>query len=178
MGGREESHQADVANVEWFRDPKEGVLHKSGQNIEEWLTAFMSTRPHGHVPKAIVEKSDTTWLDTNLTKQGARWRELRPSDRTDADTTAALVAEAAQYGVVPGQTPKQMATAPAKDADKGNTGDEFSNSPFNPKKGYTSNDTRLKEIAKFIRAFGAKSSARHAAKFGVDLAGRPLRKAG
>jgi hypothetical protein len=54
--------------------------------------------------------------------------------------------------------------------------EESSRNPFNPKTKYGSDQVRLNEIAKYIRAFGTKASARAAAKYGVDLAGRPLRK--
>lgn len=50
------------------------------------------------------------------------------------------------------------------------------NNPFDPNnKRYASDDVRITEIGKFIRAFGSRAAATSAAKYGVDLAGRPLR---
>jgi hypothetical protein len=53
---------------------------------------------------------------------------------------------------------------------------EDSNSPFNPQKRFLTAETRVNEISKFIVRFGTKAAQAHAAKFQVDLAGRPLRK--
>lgn len=70
---------------------------------------------------------------------------------------------------------KTSDTVVAKAAEIVERDNEFSNSPFNPKKVLTS-DVRINECAKFIRAFGPKKTAQHAAKFGTDIAGRPLAK--
>jgi hypothetical protein len=54
--------------------------------------------------------------------------------------------------------------------------EQFANSPFNPQKRYLTEQSRQNEIVKYIGRFGTKSAQAAAAKFGVDLAGRPLRK--
>ena len=62
------------------------------------------------------------------------------------------------------------------DGDKKKSKGDGSNNPFDPNnKRYASEDVRITEIGKFIRAFGSKAAATSAAKYGVDLAGRPLR---
>jgi hypothetical protein len=54
--------------------------------------------------------------------------------------------------------------------------DQDSNSPFNPAKRYLTEATRANECAKFIARYGTKATQAHAAKFGTDISGRPLRK--
>lgn len=51
--------------------------------------------------------------------------------------------------------------------------DEHKN-PFDPLTKFGSETVRQNEIVKFIRFFGAKAAAKAAAKYGTDLAGRPL----
>jgi hypothetical protein len=50
------------------------------------------------------------------------------------------------------------------------------NSPFNPKKKYTSDEARLRDIGKYVTRFGTKSAQKACLRFGVDLAGRALQR--
>jgi hypothetical protein len=78
--------------------------------------------------------------------------------------------------LVPGKNPKDDHTLTVDKAKK-IVANEGENNPFNPRKMYPGGDaSRQNEIAKFIVRFGAAASARSAARFGVDLAGRALRK--
>ena len=58
-------------------------------------------------------------------------------------------------------------------ADKIVKADEHKN-PFDPLTKFGSDGVRQNEIVKFIRFFGTKAAAKAAAKYGTDLAGRPL----
>ena len=51
-----------------------------------------------------------------------------------------------------------------------------SNSPFNPKKRFLTEESRQRKITKFINHFGTKAASAACAKFQVDIAGRPLRE--
>jgi hypothetical protein len=53
---------------------------------------------------------------------------------------------------------------------------EDANNPFNPKKRYLTEETRINDITKFINHFGTKAAQAACAKFQVDIAGRPLPK--
>jgi hypothetical protein len=54
--------------------------------------------------------------------------------------------------------------------------DQYAACPLNPKRVYMTEQTRLNDIARYIQRFGSKQASKAAAHFGVDLAGRELRK--
>jgi hypothetical protein len=76
--------------------------------------------------------------------------------------------------LAPGQNPKH-ADAGEKSSTKKPASEEHKN-PFDPLTKFGSDQVRQNECAKYIAAFGAKSAASAAAKYGTDIAGRPLRK--
>jgi hypothetical protein len=74
--------------------------------------------------------------------------------------------------MIPGTRPEYAEKAEGKK--KSEPGD---NNPFNPAKKYASDDVRQNEIVKYLAAFGPKAVEKACAKYGVDIAGRPLRAA-
>jgi hypothetical protein len=171
----------EVARGDWIVDPESGdALNSKGQTIADHLEFTLSTRPHWLMPVVLEDEAEAVWTSGNLTKQGARLKQLEAFAGSKAAALVLLTEEAARYGVKPFTT--QVGTKPGSDATtideaKKIVADEGANNPFNPKKVYPGGDqSRLNEIQKFIVRFGAAASARSAAKFGVDLAGRALRK--
>jgi hypothetical protein len=170
-----------VANGHVVIDTDGGVLTaEPGQppfTVEEWVSKYALDRPFGAVPAVQIDQADDTWTSGSLTKQGDRFKVLRAALGSDKLATAAMDAEAAQYGTTrgttkPGVKPDPDGKKPVADSNSD------SQSPFNPRKTYTSQEARENEIIKFIRRFGTPTAQKHAARFGVDLAGRVLKPKG
>lgn len=99
-------------------------LNSKGMTVEEYLDSLILTRPHWLVPATVVSAADTTWLDGSLTAQGKRWKELRAFLGSDAATNAAMAAEAAIYGAVPGSTKKGVKPGSKTDPDVKSVSDD------------------------------------------------------
>src|ERR1700681_2666257 len=52
------------------------LLGEQGFTPEEFVLDYTKTRAHAFVPVAETNDADETWLETSLTKQGARWKKL------------------------------------------------------------------------------------------------------
>jgi hypothetical protein len=150
--------------------PKDG---DAPLTVEEWIDQQVELEPHGLVPAAIIDPQDDTWLSGNLSKQGERLKALEAVLPKKA-ALEALNAEAELYGTKVGSL--RPGTKPNADGTPGVVDNGDSNSPFNPKRRFESDQTRYNEIEKGIKRFGIKWAQGQCAKFSVDLAGRPLRR--
>lgn len=162
----------EVKAGQWTRDGDE-ALNAEGLTVEAYLDVLLSTRPHWAVPAVLVDAADETWLSGSLTKQGARWRELKAYLGSDKAADEAMAEEAARYGVTPGSTKKGIVPGSESD-DKDNKQKAGGSNPWSDK--WTlSEQAREEKIASIIRGLGTKAAASMAASAGTTI-GRPLRK--
>jgi hypothetical protein len=130
-----------------------------------YLDDYLKTRPHLTALEAKRVPLDESleafaWDTDNKTAQGKLYKlygEFQYNERHLAHEAKKTSPDAIKQAIA-----------------DGNVEQEYSNSPFNPAKKFSSEQVRMSEIVKFMRAFGTKKTARHAAKFNVDLAGRSL----
>jgi cell division septation protein DedD len=142
-------------------------------NVRE-LDAWLEARPHLHSPdthRSPVNKiAERKSFDINATL-------LARSDLMKEYGATMYAERMAAWGCSPGSLKAGTEPGkPSKEKPDAQADLERSNSPFSPTKIYKTPEARQAEIAKYIVQFGAKSAARAAQKFGVDLAGRPIQR--
>jgi hypothetical protein len=127
--------------------------------LPKWFEAHKDYAPTSQPVNEALEAE--AFGAGNVTKQGTLFKEY--GAKFFAERKAAYAAGAKDRNCATIDKAKAIVDA------------EASNSPFNPAL-KMSDAARVDAIAKFIRTYGAAKSARHAARFSVDLAGRALRK--
>jgi len=162
-----------VTAGDWPGDEAGNPLNSAGQNPEDFVDHYTSTRPHGEIPAVLADPADDTWTSGSLTKQGKRWRELKAYLGSDKAADEAMAEEAARYGTVPGST-KPGVKPGEKQADEKSSAPSPSN-PWNPKTKFTPQEA-LAEQKRLLRTLGAEACIREAAKCGVSVFGVPLRR--
>lgn len=158
----------------------ETIVGPKGMSPEAFVDDIVSRKTWLLVPPEAAAVQDDVWTSGSLTKQAARWTELRavfhqPGKIGDDLASAALAAEAAVYGAkvgstVPGVTPGAAKVAAAKSADD----NKGSPNPWNKDAWHWGEEARQKKIQSIIR-MSTKMASSLAKAAGVDLAGRPLR---
>jgi hypothetical protein len=162
---------SDEVNAgEWSQDGDEAINSK-GQNVEEYLDHLISTRPHWLVPATVVDAADDTWTSGDLTKQGKRWKELRAFLGNDNSTNAAMAAEAALYGAVPGS--KKIGVKPGTQKSDPDVKEAGPSNPWSSKWRGTPAEA-LTEQTRLIR-LGSKVATNMAKAAGVSVFGTKLK---
>ena len=89
-----------VARSEWNVDPADGKqINSAGQTLEEYLEFWLKSRPHAFEPVILEEPEDDLWTTGNITRRGARFKELKAFCGSDAAALVLLKEEAAAFGV-------------------------------------------------------------------------------
>jgi len=146
------------------------------ESLTDFLTRLKPVTPHWYPPAEPSDGIDAALIEAacgakpTLAKRAELYKVAGP------DVYAKILTQwdCSPTSLAPGRKPGASTDDTAKAAAK-IVADADSNSPFNPAR-KLSDAVRINEIGKYIRAFGTKSAARSAEKFGVDLAGRALRK--
>jgi hypothetical protein len=161
----------EVTAGEWVQDG-ETVINAAGQSPEQYLDHWVSTRPHALIPAVLVDAADDTWTSGNLTKQGARFRELKSFLGSDKAADKAMAEEAALYGAVPGSTKKGVKPGSEREEKPGSV------SPNNPwsDKFHGTPQEALAEQTRLIRTLGTKGSASIAKAAGYSILGAKIAK--
>lgn len=145
--------------------------------LDEWL----ASRPH--VKKTVEQQADEA-IDIALERK-AFGADASPAGRASLYRKygeALFEQRREAWGASPGTI--QSGTEPGAEGHSAETvkkaakivADQDGNSPFNPNKRYLNEQTRVNECAKFAVRFGTAAVRKQCAKFGCDIAGRPLRK--
>jgi hypothetical protein len=172
---------AEVARGEWSVDAKNGEgIHMKGGDLISRLEEKLVDATHWPVP--ILEQTDQAAIEAlwtgpfNLTARGARLAQLQEAcGGNKAKALAMFVAEAAEYGITAPMS-NQVGTKPGTEG-KADDDIEGRNNPYNlNNRKYETEADRIAGCVLYIRAYGAKNAASSAAKYGTDLAGRPLKK--
>jgi hypothetical protein len=153
------------------------ALTGAGQNAEEWVNARVAEGgAYMEMPTVAIDAANDVWTKVgadgklSLTKQGERYKIIKAALVTDAAALAAIRAEAELYSTsfgsrTPGVAPGTKKIEPDTDA----------SNPFNPARKYPDQDARNVDLIKYITRLGTPAAQKSAAKYSVDLAGRPLR---
>lgn len=165
----------------WNVDPSNGdFINDKGQNVLDDLEFKINNpvQPRGHweIPELPVEEAELiakVWTEPNITARAARYKQLKDYHKSDKLATIAFTEEAERHGVTKPFT-AQIGFKPGEE--RKSAEDRGSNNPFNPARKFTSPEMRLNEISKYIVRFGSKAASKSASQFGVDLAGRVLKK--
>ncbi len=166
-----------VARGEWNIDPVDGAhINSAGQTLEEYLEFWLKSRPHAFEPIVLEDPVDDTWTSGSLTKQGARFKELKAFCASDAAALVLLTEEAAKFGVKPFTTEKgEKITAPRGAKSGGNA--VSSQNPWSD--AYVKRhgqEAAYKERARLLKLLGvSKCATEWAAPCGYTITGAPLR---
>lgn len=142
------------------------------------MDAFVESRPHLITPEAKrsrinMELERAAFGQGNATARGALFREYGEHQYAERMVLWGASPTNGKLGTEPGQSSEETIKKAAAIVKRD---DAEAKNPFNPKMKFGSDQVRQNEIAKFIKFFGTKSAVAAATKYGVDIAGRPLRK--
>lgn len=159
-------------------DPANGEpIHSTGQNLDEHREAWIKPRPHSLVPVTLEDPTDDTWTSGNITKQGARLKQLRAFCGSDAAALVLLTEEAALYGVKPFTTEKgeKIGTKPKDAGSHGSHGG--GSNPWGESYAKShSQDEVYAERGRLMKVLGLKPCAAMAAAAGRTVTGALLVK--
>ena len=158
----------------FFRQIGPDLRHlQTGETIEEWMKGRRKSNPNDYADWTPDDPNQLlhTYIEEAMTTPSPKTLGRLYTFLKDPTRYKTLCA---QWGcdpvrMIPGKRPGSDDEAKPK-AEKGER------NPYNPTMVYGSPEVRANECAKYIVAFGPASAARAAAKYGTDLAGRPLRK--
>jgi hypothetical protein len=164
----------DVSSGNWNIDPTNGQpLHSSGRDIDADLEHYLSSRPHAIMPlPPLADPADDLWIGpANITKRGARYKELLAFAGSAAAALVLLKEEAAAYGVTdPFSTQAGEKIDPKAKAHKPKVAGR--NNPWSSE---FVGDAES-EKARLIRTLGTRGASGIAAGAGVSVFGAPIRK--
>jgi hypothetical protein len=154
---------------------------QTGETIEEWMAKRRKNAPHDYADFVPDDADQLLHLYTSEAfgpmcspKTVGRLFSFMKDPVRFAALAKAWGCDTVR--MLPGKRPgSDEANDGAKDGAKPKA-EKGDNNPYNLKKEFGSETVRANECAKYIVAFGAKAAARSAAKYGTDLAGRPLRR--
>jgi hypothetical protein len=169
----------EVARGEWsYHD---GVpIYVSAINMPEHRVTWRDARPHTlkHVPTENIAQSeiDATWLTPNMTLRGQRLKQLEEAHRSATLGMAALVEEAAKYGVTKPLT-NQIGTMPGDEKQADTVKAVSPQNPFGD--GYIKHhgaEAALQAQLGVLKRLGTAGATRLAAAAGKTVMGHPPTK--
>jgi hypothetical protein len=163
----------EVAIGNFSIDPSGEPIHATGKNLNEYQEHYLSSRPHAIEPlPPLADPADDLWIGpANITRRGARYKELLAFAGSAAAALVLLKEEAAAFGITdPFSTQAGEKVDPTAKADKPKGAGR--NNPWSPE--YVGDAEA--EKSRLIKTLGTRACSGMAAACGVSIFGSPLKR--